>query len=369
MPESALQEQLATLRSSILDRPPYCSAANACDAATFGLGEKDVLDESCRKAGTLDLADFAPKFDAERVGLVDAIHSEFMEGKKERRPIRVELYKLNVYAMFGSLAVIFPTTHEGGALVLRHNEKEWQFDSCELLSQQSEFDVEHEVLHVKSDYRVTLTYNLYFSDAGQTAVCAVPRSLATNDATFGTALRTLLDDLISLPGDGCLGSGLYHQYTLKAQGSNANAMEAERRNYWLSFRTSKGLTPLFATSVENLGWIPHVGSFTPVEIMCDEPYVLDMNVTIDGTESLCEILRYNGGLLLNTARTRRTNYAVHKPDIIVRWVTKTPAVNFVKHTYMAYGNEMTVAYSYSRICLLVKVGKAGERGTTEKVKE
>jgi hypothetical protein len=36
--------------------------------------------------------------------------------------------------MFGSLVVVFPTAHKGGALVLRHRGQEWTFDSAKEVS-------------------------------------------------------------------------------------------------------------------------------------------------------------------------------------------------------------------------------------------
>ena len=38
--------------------------------------------------------------------------------------------------MFGSLVVVFPTRHEGGALQLRHKGQEWTFDSAAITSTQ-----------------------------------------------------------------------------------------------------------------------------------------------------------------------------------------------------------------------------------------
>ena len=67
--------------------------------ATFGLNRQDVLDESYRKAGKLDNTNFALKFDVERSGLIDVIRSDFLEERDERRPVKAELYKLNVYGM------------------------------------------------------------------------------------------------------------------------------------------------------------------------------------------------------------------------------------------------------------------------------
>lgn len=73
--------------------------ADTCDPATFGLGQKDVYDETYRKAGKLDSSDFALKFSPEALGLLDTVHAELLVegGKKAADAIRAELYKLNVY--------------------------------------------------------------------------------------------------------------------------------------------------------------------------------------------------------------------------------------------------------------------------------
>lgn len=74
--------------------------------------------------------------------------------------------------MFGSLVLIFPTKHEGGALILRDGDQEWTFDSATAVNEHEGHrigyvafysDVEHEVSVVTSGYRITLTYNLYHS--------------------------------------------------------------------------------------------------------------------------------------------------------------------------------------------------------------
>lgn len=75
--------------------------------------------------------------------------------------------------MFGSLVVFFPTSYEGGSLIMRRNGEEWSFDAARELTKCEEphiayvalySDVEHEVSTVTSGYRVTVTYNLYFDD-------------------------------------------------------------------------------------------------------------------------------------------------------------------------------------------------------------
>jgi hypothetical protein len=77
--------------------PQLEQLSKACDPATFGVDQKDVLDESYRKAGKLDTAHFAQKFSLGRSGLINAINSDLLEGHDENKMIEAELYKLNVY--------------------------------------------------------------------------------------------------------------------------------------------------------------------------------------------------------------------------------------------------------------------------------
>ncbi len=185
--------------------------AQACDPATFGMNNQDVLDLSYRTAaaaGKMDANNFMTVIDLERAGLMDALRYDLLDGEKGSRPIYAELYNMNVYIrsgfffhytrrsipihvgtgsffkahkdtprstdMFGSLVLVFPAPHEGGALVLCHGGDETAFDSGAMLKDAKKepsiayvaffSDVEHEVLPVTAGHRVTLTYNLYFRE-------------------------------------------------------------------------------------------------------------------------------------------------------------------------------------------------------------
>ena len=52
------------------------------------------MDESYRKAGKMDVSNFASKFAIDQSGIIDHVRDELVEGTGQ---IRVELYKLNVY--------------------------------------------------------------------------------------------------------------------------------------------------------------------------------------------------------------------------------------------------------------------------------
>jgi hypothetical protein len=71
--------------------------SKACQPATFGVNQEDVLDESYRKAGKIDVTDFATKFVLEDSSLIDVVRSELLEGHETNKAIKAELYKLNVY--------------------------------------------------------------------------------------------------------------------------------------------------------------------------------------------------------------------------------------------------------------------------------
>ncbi len=74
--------------------------AECCEVATFGRNHEDVLDESYRKAGKLDATHFAPKLEVGRIGIVEIIRGDLLEGTRSKEDIRVEMYKLNVYGKY-----------------------------------------------------------------------------------------------------------------------------------------------------------------------------------------------------------------------------------------------------------------------------
>lgn len=67
----------------------------ACEPATFGRSQQDVLDESYRKAGKLDPADFLTDFCPYQTGIIDEIEKMLGVGAQGNR-IHCTLYNLNV---------------------------------------------------------------------------------------------------------------------------------------------------------------------------------------------------------------------------------------------------------------------------------
>ena len=83
--------------------------AETCDAATFGVAQQDVLDESYRRAGKLDSTYFSMHFDAVRAGLVDGVRDHLLEVDDSQRAITAELYKLNVYGVSITIFYLLPS--------------------------------------------------------------------------------------------------------------------------------------------------------------------------------------------------------------------------------------------------------------------
>jgi hypothetical protein len=73
----------------------------ACEPATFGRANEDVLDETYRKAGKMDRSRFATQFDLAEARLLDVIRGELLRENKDKGVV-AELYKLNVYGLFSS---------------------------------------------------------------------------------------------------------------------------------------------------------------------------------------------------------------------------------------------------------------------------
>ena len=61
------------------------------------MNQKNVLDETYRKAGKMDSERFSPMLDLHQTDLMKVIRGYLLEGTDSTESIRAELYKLNVY--------------------------------------------------------------------------------------------------------------------------------------------------------------------------------------------------------------------------------------------------------------------------------
>jgi hypothetical protein len=71
----------------------------ACEPAPFGLNDKDVLDETYRKAGKMDSELFSTPLVPEHTDLIKVLRGHLLEGPDSIRKLKIEPYKLNVYGV------------------------------------------------------------------------------------------------------------------------------------------------------------------------------------------------------------------------------------------------------------------------------
>lgn len=378
--------------------------ASACEPATFGVDQKDVLDESYRKARKLDVAHFATTFELRKSRIMDVVRAALLERHDSNIPVEADLYKLNVYGecrtnnlnnwsyvhpsdhctcsdkgsffkshrdtprsgtMFASLVVIFPVAHEGGALKLCHGGNEWTVDSATVNNTTSPVisyiafysDVEHEVTPVTSGHRVTLTWNLYFQptvkppDYFLLPNLSVHPKTSESEQALKAAFNRVLSDSNFLPEGGRLGFGLRQEYPLNPdmglgnlvdclKGSDAIVQSVCRQH---SLRTS-------------LRIIYQQEEVTYDRVMLDHFFNFPPEQKIESLDRIDE-----GGIPVSNIRpvtVEGYNY-YESPEVV--WVTDLTEYTRAKTAYLAHGNEAFLGYVYCTVCLIVDVGPFGDR--------
>ncbi|KAI9061871.1 hypothetical protein FKP32DRAFT_1575007 [Trametes sanguinea] len=400
--------------------------AETCDPATFGVDGQDVYDETYRKAGKLDARHFSLNLSPAQVGLLDIVRDHLLVETASRaispdqyNNIHAELYKLNVYGpqsffkrhvdtpredtMFGSLVIVFPAPHKGGELVLRSQYQsgeetrthEWTVDSSHLLSQTDApsvayaaffSDTEHEVLPVQSGYRVTVTYNLHFVPRNEPVahVTALPRSLPTHENQFKSRFQALLDDPSFLPDGGNLLFSLWHYYPLPTPTQNTTLEESREALRAVAGRL-KGTDAMVWHVIRSLGLdaslriVVQDGArfvWSKYCAMCD--HAVQLKRTQFPADTLNEyLLDKHNATLINQPLQRLSRWGDSESDsdglrvMEVHWVTyglfllsqSGQADSPEQTSYMAYGNESSIAHAYWRVSLLVRVGPFGKRAT------
>jgi hypothetical protein len=362
------------------------------------LNQENVLDESYRKAGKMDSECLSLRFDPVHTDLIKIIRGYLLEGTDSTKGIKAELHKLNVYGthlsttfihlrlilccypgkgsffkphvdtprsekMFGSLVIVFPTPHEGGALLLRHRDHEWIFDSGMALAAEENpsigyvaffSDIEHEVTPVISGHRITLTYNLYFDDGGPVSASdAVSKHLTPpllpNEGTFREAFKALLENPEFLAYGGTLAFGLRHVYPIN-------------RDLKRVYKVLKGSDAVVYQSVRALGYEPVLyvcyqgDQYTP-EMIIDEM----MNFPDGHTDSqdLEILVRQAGGIY--ASREGGPIESELGTSEQVEWVTPRTEFNRQKDGFISYGNNAELTWAYGDVCLVVRIGEAGDR--------
>ncbi|KAI0293286.1 hypothetical protein B0F90DRAFT_1643202 [Multifurca ochricompacta] len=437
-----LKQQLAPLRQSIIDKPPFKSGtfqlpsswfslyykttkdggdviaknatfdqleqlAQACEPANSGYGkenEEEVVVVTATEK-KLNSENFSTPIVPDRTDLVKIVRGYFLEGTDSTREIKLELGKLNVYESgssffkshvdtpspppdsnkkkkFGSLVIVFPTPHEGGTLHLRHHGQEWTFDSAlELTGLRTptigyialSSDLEHEVAPVTSGHRVTLTFNLYFDDDDNSNGLTRPASsstkklttselpyplLAVNERTIHTNLEALLEDGEFFAEGGTLGFGLRHVYPV-----------AEGYTFKHIYGLLKGSDAAIYRIFRALGFEPilylYYEWYSPQDDSV-EATIIDKVINIysdkdEGTDVTKQFYEDDGIVIHREDGPPEDENDYWDNTERLYWVTPVTQINRRVTKYAVYTKDLRIAQVEGDLCLVVRIGKAGER--------
>jgi hypothetical protein len=380
--------------------------------------QETILDETYRKAGKIDSECFASMLDPSSTDLIKIIRGYLLEGLQSEKGIKAELYKLNIYGkylifvhpylvlccclgkgsffkphvdtprgekMFGSLVVVFPTLHEGGAFFLRHRGHEWNFDSAQVLAGVNQptigyvaffSDIEHEVAPVTSGHRITLTFNLYFDD-GNGPVSendAVSKHLIPpqppNQERFREAFNALLGNPEFMADGGTLAFGLRHVYPIKK--SLKHVYDVLKGNDAVVYQNMRalGFDPVLYMYYDGDG--DEDGDEDSDEdgddgdnseyrnslkgVMVDTLVHFCDSYTEE--ESVLDIVQGRGGIPVHQEDGDVSDLKNPEP---VEWVTPLTTYNRKQDAFATYGNQAALSWVYGDVCMIVRIGKAGDR--------
>ncbi|KAF4618639.1 hypothetical protein D9613_009832 [Agrocybe pediades] len=374
----------------------------ACQPASFGRNQEDVYDESYRKAGKLDVNHFATAFNPSESGIIDMAHELLFPSGNEERSIKAQLYKLNVYGpgsffkshvdtprgddMFGSLVVVLPTKHEGGSLVFRHKGQESVFDTASTISSKSTphaafvaffSDVEHEVLDVKSGYRVTLTYNLYFAKPSSLSKPLLKFGVAPakGDLLLGvkSALTKFLATPSLLPAGGLLAIRLSHKYPVS---QSTNIADMETRLKGTDVMLKEACDKLSLETSLKLIYFPDFGKdyVEPVSFLLDSPLedqeqysaLDDIRDSFIDLKDKCTVAYSFPDMYPEIYSSFTESKLVEDavPMVTLNGAEDKSNPNRFPARYIAYGNESCLEYMYYDVYLVAKVKPFKERKPT-----
>jgi hypothetical protein len=258
--------------------------------------------------------------------------------------------------MFGSLVIVFPTQHEGGSLKFRHGGREWTFDSAAMVKRQKDptiafaafySDIEHEVTPVTSGHRVTLTYNLYFSEESSKAVAPIPVP-STTETAFKAVLSKLLSDPTFMDKGGFLGFGLQHDYPLDLKASIGNLVNCLKGSDAIIQRACNELC------LETTLRVVYEDEYRDKDgrkfVMVEDIVDYSRHGQIDGTPGWAMMQNEGGqrvrvtGPIAEALSRYACDYDTEEDHIDVDWVTDLTKFTVAETSAVTYGNEAQIDF-------------------------
>ncbi|KAJ3119506.1 hypothetical protein HK098_005384 [Nowakowskiella sp. JEL0407] len=321
--------------------------------APFGMGHQTLVDFDVRKAVALSSSEFV--YDLHRV--LPIIMKQVTDALGTGKEAHAELYKMNVYEeggffkshvdtpksdqMFGSLVIGLPILHEGGELIVRHRDHTQTFsfkprDRCELMWVAFYSDCEHEILPVQSGLRITLTFNLYWSDRKRSSSI----ELDVTKYPIYHMLKQIKDNQYFVKSGFMLGFGLQYAYPFESGEQVGKFEDSDKPVYEVSYNEMR----FASASLENE---LNFGNSTLEDETNFALVVCDRFIGFRSSDNS------NPHVWNEAARCIDSNI-----DKKLVWVTY--AVNrFIAAQFIGrYGNEAVIDNSYVRAALIVSLTPA-----------
>lgn len=251
-------------------------------------------------------------------------------------------------------------------------------------------DVEHEVSMVASGYRVTLTYNLYFSDSPSALLSQDLLAVApvTNNPVekLKPALAELLSNPEFLPKGGLFAFQLSHKYPFKVasrstsltdlfdrlKGSDALVKQTcEAVNLPVQLKAMYAFKENEYSDCMLYALVDKFVNFNGRDISAEEPihsmlrkkkygYRPFFAYPYPGKKPALDYYSGKGDLRLTPTVWVKLDEEQEKREGDKKAEGKK-ACNSWDQQYMTYGNEMQLAHMYGEVCLVAKVKPAAER--------
>jgi hypothetical protein len=276
--------------------------------------------------------------------------------------------------MFGSLVVFFPTTYEGGSLIMRQKGEEWSFDAANALAEAKDprvayvalySDVEHEVATVTSGCRVSVTYNLYFDDDDHDYPAPI-LFLSPSATAFKSELETLLLDASFLPDGGVLGFDLEHYYPVQNSASAYVNLKLVGKCLKGTDAEIMAIAKELSLHVSVWGLIHPDRDGVLLAMQGSIPGFNECQGYSDDYEDVCDTLTSQGAKVVSVNKRARRD---EEMDMRVNWVTRPSKLNQSQKMYAYYGNAAEARYTYNSFCLFVEIGAPGMRSVKPELVE
>jgi len=258
--------------------------------------------------------------------------------------------------MFGSLVVVLPIIHSGGALHLRHEGEEVIHDSSSKFQEHPYNSVswvaffshvEHEVAKIESGHRVTLRYNLYYANQVDSDT-PDPNSPNITSNTLFKSFAGLLTQPDFLPDGGLVGFGLKYKYPIDLERTNISSLgKVLKGRDGLLFRIAKLLK--LEPELKVVYRTDRDGTF-----LCNTspPNMYLVDDLSDTLRSSCD------GEMIEPDEDDE-----HQIDLEVHWVNSGSSRTAVKSHIRVYAGGFSIATDelYGQVVLIVKIGEKGSR--------